>query len=112
MTPRELDRLKGLTQAIQHKLTWLQVGAQLARSVRQVGRLCARVRLEGYRGILHPMIKNAITTPDALRHCAGICRMATTSAACACAQRLSARRIQMQQRNRAWVGCTDDPRDA
>jgi len=53
MTTRELDRLKVIHQVLQHKLTWLQAAAQLALSVRQVGRLCLRVRTEGHRGIIH-----------------------------------------------------------
>ncbi len=53
MTTRELDRLKVIHQVLQHRLTWPQAAAQLARSVRQVGRLCARVRTEGHRGIIH-----------------------------------------------------------
>src|SRR3989338_4254244 len=53
MTTRELDRLKVIHQVLQHKLTWPQAGAQLARSVRQIGRLCARVRTEGHKGIVH-----------------------------------------------------------
>ena len=53
MTTRELDRLKVIHQALQHKLTWPQAAAQLARSIRQIGRLGARVRTEGHRGIIH-----------------------------------------------------------
>ena len=53
MTIRDLDRLKVIHQVLQHKLTWPQAGAQLARSVRQIGRLCARVRTEGHQGIVH-----------------------------------------------------------
>lgn len=53
MTTRELDRLKVIHQVLQRKLTWPHAATQLARSVRQVGRLCARVRTEGHRGILH-----------------------------------------------------------
>jgi len=53
MTTRELDRLKVIHQVLQHKLTWPQAALQLARSVRQIGRLCARVRTEGHQGIVH-----------------------------------------------------------
>ena len=53
MTTRDLDRLKVIHQVLQYKLTWPQAAAQLTLSVRQVGRLCARVRTEGHRGILH-----------------------------------------------------------
>lgn len=53
MTTRDLDRLKVIHQVLQHKLTWPQAAVQLARSVRQIGRLCARVRTEGHQGIVH-----------------------------------------------------------
>lgn len=53
MTTRDLDRLKVIHQVLQHKLTWPHAAAQLARSVRQIGRLCARVRTEGHQGIVH-----------------------------------------------------------
>ena len=53
MTTRELDRLKVIHQVLQHKLTWPQAGAQLSRSIRQIGRLCARVRTDGHKGIVH-----------------------------------------------------------
>ena len=53
MTTRELDRLKVIHQVLQRKLSWPQAAAQLARSVRQVGRLCARVRTDGHKGIVH-----------------------------------------------------------
>ncbi|MDP3722812.1 MAG: ISNCY family transposase [Candidatus Omnitrophota bacterium] len=53
MTTRELDRLKVIHQVLQHKLTWPQAALQLARSVRQIGRLCARVRTEGHKGVIH-----------------------------------------------------------
>ena len=53
MTTQELDRLKVIHQVLQHKLTWPQAAAQLALSIRQVGRLCARVRIEGHKGIIH-----------------------------------------------------------
>ena len=53
MTTRELDRLKVIHQVLQRKLRWPQAAAQLALSVRQVGRWCARVRTEGHKGIIH-----------------------------------------------------------
>ena len=53
MTTRELDRLKVIHQVLQHKLTWPQAAAQLALSIRQIGRLCARVRVAGHQGIIH-----------------------------------------------------------
>ena len=53
MTTRELDRLKVIHQVLQHKLTWPQAAAQVVLSVRQIGRLCARVRTDGHKGIVH-----------------------------------------------------------
>ncbi len=53
MTTRELDRLQVIHQVLQRKLTWPHAAAQLARSVRQIGRLCARVRTDGHKGIIH-----------------------------------------------------------
>ena len=53
MTTQELDRLKVIHQVLQRKLRWPHAAAQLALSIRQVGRLCARVRLEGHTGIIH-----------------------------------------------------------
>jgi hypothetical protein len=53
MTTRELDRLKVIHQVLQRKLTWFQAAAQLRCSVRQIGRLCARVRTDGDKGIVH-----------------------------------------------------------
>jgi len=53
MTTRELDRLKVIHQVLQRKVTWPQAAAQLALSIRQIGRLCARVRTAGHQGIIH-----------------------------------------------------------
>jgi len=53
MTTRDLDRLKVIHQVLQHKLTWPQAATQLALSIRQVARLCGRVRTEGHTGIVH-----------------------------------------------------------
>ena len=53
MTTRELDRLKVIHQVLQRKLTWPHAAAQLALSIRQIGRLCARVRTTGHTGLIH-----------------------------------------------------------
>lgn len=53
MSTREIDRLKVIHQVLEHRLNWLQAAAQLTLSKRQIGRLCARVRTEGNRGIIH-----------------------------------------------------------
>jgi hypothetical protein len=53
MTTREVDRLRVVRNILERKLTWREAAVQLRLSVRQVGRLCARVRLDGHRGIIH-----------------------------------------------------------
>jgi len=53
MTSRELDKLRVIRQVLERTLRWCQAAAQLGVSLRQIGRLCARVRTEGNRGISH-----------------------------------------------------------
>lgn len=53
MTTRELDRLRVIRQVLERKLRWHEAGAQLMLSGRQIGRLCARVRSDGNKGIIH-----------------------------------------------------------
>lgn len=53
MTVRELDKLRVIRQVLDRKLTWREAGSQLALTERQIGRLCARVRSAGHRGIIH-----------------------------------------------------------
>lgn len=53
MSNREIDKLKVIQNAIDGKLTWPQAAEILSLSERQVGRLCARVREEGNRGVIH-----------------------------------------------------------
>ena len=53
MTTRELDRLKVIHQVLAGKLTWPQAARQLGLSMRQIGRLCGRVRADGHAGIRH-----------------------------------------------------------
>ena len=53
MTTRELDTLRVVRNMLERKLTWREAAAQLRLSVRQVGRMCARVRLQGNGGIIH-----------------------------------------------------------
>ena len=53
MTNHELDRLQVIRQILEHRLTWNQ-GAKLLDLCRaQIGTLCARVRLEGAKGLIH-----------------------------------------------------------
>lgn len=53
MSNKDIDRLRTIRSVIDRKLTWSEAAEVLALSDRQVGRLCARVREEGNRGILH-----------------------------------------------------------
>jgi len=53
MSNQDIDKLKVIQNVIEHRLTWPQAAQQLDLSVRQIGHLCARVRKEGNRGILH-----------------------------------------------------------
>ncbi len=53
MSNREIDKLKVIQNTIDGRLTWPQAADILSLSERQVGRLCARVREEGNRGVIH-----------------------------------------------------------
>jgi hypothetical protein len=53
MATREIDRLHVIRRVLAGELSWRLAGEQLDLSVRQVGRLCARVRRNGARGIVH-----------------------------------------------------------
>jgi hypothetical protein len=53
MSNREIDRLKVIQNTLDGKLTWPEAAEILSLSVRQIGRLCAKVREDGNRGIIH-----------------------------------------------------------
>jgi hypothetical protein len=53
MSNREIDRLKVIHNVIERKLSWPEAADQLELSVRQVGTLVSRVRLEGNKGVIH-----------------------------------------------------------
>jgi hypothetical protein len=53
MTSGELDRLRIIRQVLERNLRWGEAGRHLRLSTRQIGRLCARVRKEGNKGIIH-----------------------------------------------------------
>lgn len=53
MSNREIDKLKVIHNVINRKLTWNEAGEQLSLSWRQIGRLCAKVKKDGNRGIIH-----------------------------------------------------------
>lgn len=53
MSQKDRDRLHVMRQVLDGRLTWKLAGEQLGLGWRQVGRLCARVRLAGDRGVLH-----------------------------------------------------------
>ena len=51
MSRKELNRLEILGRVLERRLTQSQAGSQLGLSVRQVARLCSRLRTEGRRGV-------------------------------------------------------------
>jgi len=53
MSNREIDRLKVIQKTLDGILTWKDAGEILSLSERQIGRLCAKVRVNGNRGIIH-----------------------------------------------------------
>ena len=53
MSNKEIDRLKVIENVFNRKLTWNEAGEQLSLSWRQIGRLCAKIKKDGNRGIIH-----------------------------------------------------------
>jgi transposase len=53
MRDEEIDKLRVIREVIAGKLSWREAGERLQLSVRQIGYLCARIREEGNRGIMH-----------------------------------------------------------
>jgi hypothetical protein len=53
MSVKELRRVHGIRQAMEHKLTQVQAGALVGLTARHVRRLIQRVRQEGDRGLVH-----------------------------------------------------------
>lgn len=53
---KDMDRLHVIRQVLEERLTWPQAAERLGVCERQVARLCAQVRKEGNRGILHKNI--------------------------------------------------------
>ena len=53
MTSRELDKLRVIRQVLEHRLRWREAAVHLRVSVRQIARLCGRVRTHGNQGIVH-----------------------------------------------------------
>lgn len=53
MSNHEIDKLKVIQNTIDGLFTWPQAAEILSVSERHVGRLCAKVRKEGNRGIIH-----------------------------------------------------------
>jgi hypothetical protein len=55
MSNRELTRLKTIHRVLEGRMTWPEAARQLDLSERQIGRLCASVRRDGARGIVHKL---------------------------------------------------------
>ena len=53
MSNHEIDKLKVIQKVFDKQLTWNEAAMQLSLSWRQVGRLCAKVKKDGNRGIIH-----------------------------------------------------------
>jgi hypothetical protein len=53
MSIREFDRLHIIQNVLAKRLTWRQAAQQMKLSVRQVARLCCRVRRHGKKGLIH-----------------------------------------------------------
>lgn len=53
MAQWEIDRLHVVRKVLAGEQTWREAGEQLGLSERQVGRLCARVRRQGAKGVVH-----------------------------------------------------------
>jgi len=53
MRNEEVDNLRVIREVLDGKLSWPEAGERLSLSVRQIGYLCARVREEGNKGIIH-----------------------------------------------------------
>lgn len=53
MSNREIDKLRVIRNVIDGRLKWTEAATMLKRSERTIGRLCAKVRRQGNRGILH-----------------------------------------------------------
>ena len=53
MSRKDLDRLQVIRSILDKHLTWQEGGSQLGLCRRQIGYLCAQVRSEGPKGIIH-----------------------------------------------------------
>jgi len=53
MSNKEIDRLKVIHNILHHRLTWPEASRQLSLSERHIGRLVARVRSHGNKGLIH-----------------------------------------------------------
>ena len=55
MSRKELNRLQILNRVLERRLTQSKAAEQLGLSLRQIERLCRKLRLEGPDGRLHPI---------------------------------------------------------
>ena len=69
MSAKELNRLEVLGRVLERRLTQAQAARQLGLSVRQVERLCRKLRIEGARGLVSKKRGRASNRrlPDAVR---------------------------------------------
>ncbi len=52
MSAKELDRLEVLRRVLERRLTQAQAAEQLGLGIRQIERLCQKLRVEGPRGLV------------------------------------------------------------
>lgn len=53
MSNREIDRLRVVRRVLEREYSWQEAGKQLGLCIRQIGYICARVRREGNKGVIH-----------------------------------------------------------
>lgn len=53
MSNREIDRLRVVKRVLEGEFSWQDAGKQLELCVRQIGYICARVKREGNKGVIH-----------------------------------------------------------
>jgi hypothetical protein len=77
MTNRELDKLQVIRKILEHRLSWNQGSKLLGLCRAQIGTLCARVRQEGAKGLIHRLrgkVSNHRLDPKILERAIAILR--------------------------------------
>jgi len=77
MSHREIDILKVIREVEKGEMTWKEASEQVGLSERQIGRICARVRMEGNRGVIHRLrgrVSNRQLSPEVMEKAIGLVR--------------------------------------